>query len=210
LRRGFMAAAERKALLERTRARWRMGHGVPAPLELLTGSGSMELIDEALPVLEGLLLEETRWVFVPDGLSSRAFATLASALAPGEVAVFQKGKPMLADMVERGTYDATRKRRVQEFAGRAGEAWVVGGFRATRYSPAQLFVAHKERALEAAVVALADASLQPHRGWPLLLELARLTARSGLAVDAFAGLVEAAYARERAGHLFDPRRAHGV
>jgi hypothetical protein len=206
LRRGFMAAAERRALLERSGTRWRMGHGTPAPLELLTGSGSMELIDEALPLLEALLLDGTRWVFLPDSLGSPALATLAEALGPGELAVFQKGKSMLQDMVERGTYDATRKKRVQAFAARAGEALVVGGFRATERAPAQLFVAHREHALEAGVLALADAALQPHRGWPLLLELAGLSARTSLNVEAFAGMVEAAYVRARAGGLYQPGR----
>jgi hypothetical protein len=206
LRRGFMAAGERKALLERAGTRWRLGHGTPAPLELLTGSGCMELIDEMLPVLEQLLLQETRWVFVPDTLSSRALSTLANALRPGELAVFQKGKPLLETMVEQGTYDAARRRRVQAFADRAGEVLVVGGFRATSHAPAQLFVAHGEHALEAGTIAMADAALQPHRGWPLLLELALLTARHGLGVEAFHGMIETAYARARGGHLFTGAR----
>jgi hypothetical protein len=209
LRRGFMAAAERKALLERAASRWRMGHGIPAPLELLTGSGSMALLDEALPVLERLLLEETRWVFLPAGLSSRALQTLAGALEPGELAIFQKGKPMLEEMVDRGTYDAAHKRRVQAFAARAGEAFVVGGFRATAHAPGQLFIAHNEHALEAGVIALADAALQPHRGFPLLLELAALSARTGLGVEAYRGVVESAYARARANSLFHAGRLLG-
>jgi hypothetical protein len=206
LRRAFMAAAERKALLERGTTRWRMGHGVPAPLELLTGSGCMELIDEMLPVLEQLLLQETRWVFLPEGLANRALLTVANALEPNELALLQKGKPTLEDMVERGTYDLARKRRVQAFATRAGEAFVVGGFRATPQAPAQLFFAHAEHALEAGTIALADAALQPHRGFPLLLELAGLAARTGLGIETFGGGVEAAYARLRARGLFTPER----
>jgi hypothetical protein len=206
LRRGFMLAAERKALLERTASRWRLGHGPPAPLELLTGSGSMALIDETLPVLDDLLLKETRWVFIPSTLSNRALTTLANALDPGQLAVFQKGKASLEDMVERGTYEAGYRRRVQAFAARAGEALVIGGFRATRYAPGQLFVAHADRALEAGVIALADAALQPHRGFPLLLDLAGLSAKAGLAVEAFQGVVESAYARAGASGLFAPER----
>jgi hypothetical protein len=206
LRRGLLAAAERKALLERASTRWRMGRGMPAPLELLTGSGSMALLDEALPVLEALLLGQTRWVYLPAGLGSRALSTLAHALQPGELALLQKGKPALEAMVDRGTYDAARKRRVQAFAARAGEVLVVGGFRASPHAPAQLFVAHAERALEAGVLALADAALQPHQGSPLLLELAALGARTGLEVEAFRGLVESAYARSRAAGLFRPER----
>jgi hypothetical protein len=176
---------------------------MPAPLELLTGGGCMELIDEALPVLERLLLEETRWVFLPEGRHP-ALLMLADALRPGEVGLFQKGKLLLDTMVEQGTYDADRKRRVLDFAEKAGEALVVGGFRATRFAPAQLFLAHREHALEAGIIALADAALQPHQGWPLLLDLARLSARQGLGFDAFAGLVESAYARAGGSGLFQP------
>src|SRR5207247_332233 len=68
MRRAFQSAAERKLLLEKAGPGWRMGYGVPAPYDLLTGSGSMDLIDAALPVLEELLLHEKRWVFVPDNL----------------------------------------------------------------------------------------------------------------------------------------------
>jgi hypothetical protein len=206
LRRGFMAAAERKALLERTSSRWRLGHGLPAPLELLTGSGCMALIDEILPVLDRLLLQETRWVFLPSTLSNPALTTLANALDAGQLAIFQKGKPSLEAMVETGTYEAGYKRRVEAFATRAGEAFLVGGFRATRYAPAQLFLAHADHALEAGVIALADAALQPHRGFPLLLDLAGLSAKVGLGVEAFQGVVESAYARAGASGLFAPER----
>lgn len=206
LRRGFMAAAERKALLERATTRWKLGHGVPAPLELLTGSGSMDLIDQTFPVLENLLLTETRWVFVPATLANRALLTVANALLPGELAVFQTGKPMTEAIVETANYAAGYRKKVEAFAKRLGEATVVGGFRATRYSPPQLFVAHADRAVEAGILAMADGGLNPHRGFPLALDLAGLGARTGLGVDAFRGVVEAAYAKARATHLFTPGR----
>jgi len=169
----------------------------------------MELIDESLPLLEDLLLRDSHWVFLPDALGSRALTTLADALEPGEFAIVQKGKPALEAMVECGTYAVGYKRRVQAFASRLGESSVLGGFRATRYAPARLFVAHAERAAEAAVIALADASLQPHRGHPLLLDLAALGAQSGLGVEAFRGVIESAYARAGAtGLLADAPPAH--
>lgn len=204
LRRGFMAAAERKALLEKAATPWRLGHGTPAPLELLTGSGSMALIDEVLPILERLLLVEKRWVFIPATLSNRALTTLANALDPGQIAIFQKGKASLDVMVQTGTFDAEHRRRVQEFAHRLGEAMVIGGFRATQYAPGQLFVAHAENALPAGVIALADAMLQPHRGFPLLLDLAGLSCRVSLGIEAFPGIVESAYVRAGAGGFFSP------
>ena len=206
LRRGFMAAAERKALLERAASRWKLGHGVPAPMELLTGSGSMDLIDQTFPVLDALLLGDTRWVFVPEKLSNRALLTVANALRPGELAVFQTGKPAVEAIVETANYAAGYRKKVEAFAKRLGAATVVGGFRATRYSPPQLFVAHADRAVEAGILAMADGGLNPHRGFPLALELAGLGARTGLGLDAFRGVVEAAYAKARATQLFTPGR----
>src|SRR5207302_2440472 len=41
-RRGILAWAQRAVLLRRSDKPWRMGHGVPAPHELLTGSGNMD------------------------------------------------------------------------------------------------------------------------------------------------------------------------
>ncbi len=206
LRRGLMAAAERKALLEKAKGRWRMGHGMPAPLELLTGSGSMVLIDEALPVLENLLLDHKRWVFLLSPGSNFALATLANALAERELAIFQKGRAALEDILERGHFAHGYRRKVEDFARRLGESIVVGGFRATRHAPGQVFVAHADHALAAGVLALADAALQPHRGFPLLLDLAALSAKVFLGMEAFQGLVENAYAKANAAHLFAPQR----
>jgi hypothetical protein len=202
LRRGFMAAAERMALLERATTRWRMGHGVPAPLELLTDSGSPELIDRSLPVLESLLLDHRHWVYSPDTLSNRALLTVANALVPGELAIFQSGKPMLEAIVETANYAPGYRKRVEAFTTKLGAASVLGGFRATRYAPPQLFIAHADFAIEAGLIAMADAGLNPHHGSPLMLELAAMGARNGLGLASFRGIVEAAYAQARASEMF--------
>lgn len=201
LRRGFMAAAERRALLEKAGTAWKLGHGVPAPLELLTGSGSADLLDLALPVLESLLLADSRWVFVPKTLANRALLTVCNALGPGELAVIQTGKPLVDAIVEMASIPNGYRQRVLAFAEKLGAATVVGGYRATRYSPPQLFVAHAERAVEAGILAMADGGMNPHRGFPLSLELAGLGARNGLGISAFRGVVEAAYAKANATSL---------
>lgn len=56
-RRGIMAYAERAILARKAHAPWRLGHGVPMPYELLTGSGSMELLDQSIQIMQELLLE---------------------------------------------------------------------------------------------------------------------------------------------------------
>jgi hypothetical protein len=204
MRRAFQSAAERKSLLEKVGSGWRMGYGVPAPYDLLTGSGCMALIDAVLPVLEALLLNERRWVFVPDSSSSLAFSQLAAALKPGELAIMQKAGPTLDAIVDRGHYDAASRAKVKEFVDRAGEVIVIGGFRATPFAPPQLFFAHAEHAVHAGLVAMADAELQPHRGFPLLLELAGMSCATSLGIEAFQGMVESTYASAGAGGLFSP------
>jgi hypothetical protein len=168
----------------------------------MTGSGSMDLIDAVLPVLEALLLDEKRWVFIPDSLSSLAYTTLAAALRPGELAIFQKAKPTLDAIVEKGHYEAGYKAKVRRFVDRAGEVIVIGGFRATRFSPPQLFFAHTEQALHGGLIAMADAALQPHRGFPLLLELAGISAKVGLGIEAFQTMVESTYASANAANAY--------
>lgn len=198
MRRAFQSAAERKALLEKTDAGWRMGYGVPTPYELLTGSGSMELINAVLPIFESLFLANKRWVFIPDSMNTMALGTLAAALEPGQLGIFVKAKPTLEAIVERGHYESTARRQVEAFTKRAGDEIVIGGFRATRFAPAQVFFAHADCAIHAGVVAMADAALQPHQGFPLLLELAGASAKVGLGIDAFKSMVESAYARQHA------------
>jgi hypothetical protein len=204
MRRAFQSAAERKSLLEKGGSGWRMGYGVPTPYELLTGSGSPGLVDAVLPVLENLFLDERQWVFIPDSLSSQAFTLIAAALEPGQLAIIQNAKPTLNAIVESGHYDSASRKKVKKFVDRAGEAIVIGGFRATPFAPAQLFFAHAEHALHAGLVAMADAEFQPHRGFPLLLELARLSCSAALGVEAFQGMVESAYASAGSGALYSP------
>jgi hypothetical protein len=206
MRRALQSAAERKSLLEKVDSSWRMGYGVPIPYDLLTGSGSMDLIDAVLPVLEALLLQDSRWVFLPDSLTSLAFSTIAAALEPGELAIIQKAKPTFDAIVEKGHYPSDYRTKVRQFAEQAGDAIIIGGFRASQFGPPQLFFAHKEHALHAGLVAMADAALQPHRGFPLLLELAGISAKAGLGIDAFQGMVESAYASAGAGQYYAPDR----
>jgi hypothetical protein len=162
----------------------------------------MGLIDAVLPVLEDLLLAERRWVFIPDSLSSLAFTQLAGALQPGEIAIIQKAKPTLDAIVDSGHYDSASRAKVKKFVNRAGEAIVIGGFRATPYAPPQLFFAHTEHALHAGLVAMADAEFQPHRGFPLLLELAGMSCSTSLGIEAFQAMVESTYATAGAGGLY--------
>jgi hypothetical protein len=173
-RRGIMAYAERAVLLRRSTAPWRMGHGNPAPYELLTGSGMVELVERSLDVLEELILGHQRFVFVPSAPSDQMLLTIGNALRPLEYAIvdtMEDGLARIAAGHYRGPWMRV-KPRLDRFIREAGPKIVVGLFRATPMGPAQVFYAHADHAHEAAHIALADSTLQEHRGFPMLVTLA--------------------------------------
>src|SRR5208282_1452837 len=106
-------------LLEKVGTGWKMGYGLPAPYDLLTGSGAMALIDAALPVLMALLLDDKCWVFIPE--TNHAFMRLAMALEPGELAIIQNGKSTLETIVEGGHYESGYASKVRKFTADAGD-----------------------------------------------------------------------------------------
>lgn len=172
--RGIMAYAERAILLDRGTAPWRLGHGSPTPYELVTGSGMPELLDASLDLMTRLV-EFKRFVFVPSATSARELLTIGNALRPMEYAVIDTNRDML-DRIQAGHYRGeawTRLgQRVREFVDCYGDRIVVGMYRVSALSPAQMFYAHAEHVHEAALVAMADSVLEEHRGFPTLLGLA--------------------------------------
>jgi hypothetical protein len=195
-RRGIMTYAERAVLTRMSEAPWRMGHGSPAPYELLTGAGAMDLINPSLDVLEELLLQHQRFVFVPSAPRQRALLTIGSALRPLEFAVIHRYRSYIEDIVEQGNLRGKRRQRAIEFVNLAGEAVAVGVFRASRVSPPYVFYAPSEPELcaQAAAIAMADAVLQEHRGFPLLLDMAHHFCAGAFGRDEFLGPIQAAYA----------------
>lgn len=192
-RRGIMTYAERAVLLTKSDALWRMGHGIPAPYELITGSGSMEFLERSLDVLSELLLKHKRYVFVPSEASA-FMRTLGDALNPLEFAIVDYGAEQMSGIVERGKYDPRYKRLVRDFMIEVGSRMVAGVFRASLLAPARVFYAHVDFAPDAAAIALADSTLQEHRGFPLLIDISDAVCRSTFGADAFADAVRVAYA----------------
>jgi hypothetical protein len=195
-RRGIMTYAERAVLARMSQASWRMGHGSPAPYELLTGAGSMDLIGPSLDVLGELLLQHQRFVFVPSAPRQRALLTIGSALRPLEFAVIHRYRSYIEDIVEQGNLRGQRRQRALDFVKEAGESVSVGVFRASRISPPYVFYAPAEPELcaQAAAIAMADAVLQEHRGFPLLLDMAHHFCAAAFGHDEFLGPIHAAYA----------------
>jgi hypothetical protein len=208
-RRAIMTYAERAVLLKRSTATWRLGHGSPAPYELLTGAaGTLDLMIEATRVLEELICVHKKFVFVPSEPARRLLLTIGDALQPLEFAVVETLRDHIWDIVGRSEYylptasDTTINGRrltprewMQRFRDEVASQVVVGVYRASELAPAQLFYAHVDHAPEAALIALADSVLQPHRGFPMLIDLADRVCAFTFGPESLAGPLQRAYTR---------------
>lgn len=192
-RKGILAYAERALLLGRSTARWRIGQGSPVPYELLTGAGTAGLLEASLTLLNQLL-QDTRWAFVAHRTSDQVLLSLGAALQPLEFAIVDTLTAPLQRIVEQGHYSRRHRPLLEEFVARVGPAIIVGVYRAALPAPPTLFFAHRDRAEEAALIALADSTLQEHRGFPLLLDLATAVCRASLGAETWPDLVHLAYA----------------
>jgi hypothetical protein len=196
-RRGIMAYAERAVLLHKSDAPWRMGHGNPAPYELLTGSGMAKLLESSLDLLYDLIVGHQRFVFVPSAPRERMLLTIGQALRPLEFAIVDTMKERIERIVSghyRGEGWEKLAGDVKTFAREVGPKIVVGVYRASEMAPPQLFYAHRDHAHKAALIAMADSIMQEHRGFPMLVDLADTVCRSTFGVDSFTSSTQLAYA----------------
>jgi hypothetical protein len=198
LTRGLMAYGERAVLADKATAPWRIGHGSPVPLELVSNA---ELAENSLPMLNRLLLDHKKYLFVPSETTAYEWLTAGYALRPGEYAILEtlerRLKGIIATLVPmpRKVLDD-----LQEFLHEVGVRLRVGVYRASRTAPPRIFYAHEERVHQAALLALADSTLQAHRGFPLLIDLA--DRRSSFGNDIFHSAVENAYASADAPYAY--------
>lgn len=200
-RRGIMTYAERAVLLRKSTAPWRMGHGNPAPYELLTGSGSMDLLHAGLDVISELVLQHKRFVFVPSAPGERVLLTIGNALRPLEFAVVETSERRMLPIVDQGHLRGKHLERARVFCGDTASKILVGVFRTSKDVPPQVFYAHADYVQEAALIAMADSILQSHRGFPMLIDLADHICASTFGNDVFNSTVQSAYA-----HAGDPLR----
>ena len=205
-RRGIMAYAERAVLLEECAAPWRMGHGNPAPVELLTGVGSMELLTRSVSLLRRLLLEHKRWLFVPSAPKDLLLLTIGQALNPLEYAIVETAREKMMRTVDAGSYERRYEAEVRAFVEEAGPQIVRGVYKASRMSPPYVFYAHAECAHEAALIALADSTMHEHRGFPMLIELADRICASTFGAQALATQMEVSYAAQGVPFEYLPER----
>jgi hypothetical protein len=205
--RGIMSYAERAVLSEKCTAQWRMGHGNPTPLELLTGSGSTEFLERSLLMLRRLLLEHKQWVFVPSAPRDLLLLTIGQALDPLEYAIVETAQDKMSNMVENNRYDPYHTRLARDFVAEAGPQIVRGVYKASRMSPPYVFYAHADCAHEAALIALADSTMHEHRGFPMLIELADRICSGTFGAQALATQMEVSYAAEGVPFEYLPERS---
>jgi hypothetical protein len=193
-RRGILSYAERAVLLRHSTKPWRMGRGLPAPHELLTGSGNMELLHASLDVLRGLLLHHKRFLFVPAESGERLLLTIGNALRPAQFAIVETAERRMEMLVQEGHLHGRHYRAARMFYEDAAPRIVCGVYRTYADTPPQVFYAHEDHAEEAAVIAMADSLLHPQRTFPALLHLAGTVCEEVFWAEGFSATVQTAYA----------------
>lgn len=192
-RRGIMTYAERSVLMNMCQSPWRMGHGNPAPYELLTGSGMSELLQKSLELL-AKLVDHKKFVFVPSSPADRMTLTIGNALRPLEFAIVDTLEDSIVRIAELGHYWPGMDKQVEQFGHDFGRQIVKGVFRSSEIAPAQMFYAHVDYAHEAALIALGDGVLQEDRGFPMLIDLADTLCRATFGRETLISSTQTAYA----------------
>jgi hypothetical protein len=172
-----------------------MGHGNPAPYELLTGSGSMDLLHAGLDVLRKLILEHKRFVFVPSAAGERVLLTIGNALRPLEFAVVENSERRMWPIINKGHLRGKHLDAAEDFYSDTASKVLVGVYRTSNDVPPQIFYGHADHVHEAALIAMADSILQAHRGFPMLIDLANSVCGGLFGADAFNSTIQAAYAQ---------------
>ena len=190
-----MTYAERKILLDKATAPWRIGHGAPAPYELLTGSGNMRLLKASLDVLRKMILELKQFVFIPSAPGERGLLTIGNALLPGEYVILNSLEVVIERIVEKGHYAAEHKENARQFVRDCGPHVMYGLYCASDHSPPYMFYAHRQHVHTAARIAIADSILRPARGFPMLIDVADVTCKSVFGAAGFLGLIHDAYSQ---------------
>ena len=192
--RGLMAYAERAILMEKSSARWRMGHGNPIPYELLTGMWATraEMAKAAIELFKKIVGHE-RFVYVPSNTKRRELITIGGALKPLEYLIVDTAKADLLSLIERGGARGKMREIQKEFVEEHGDDIVMGLFKASAISPAYLFYAHRKHLQTAALIAIADALLQEHRGFPMLIDIADNICAATFGAETFFATIRNAY-----------------
>jgi len=217
--RAVMSYGEVKVLLDESNAVWRMGHGSPAPYQLLAAAGNPDLAIESMKILRRLIEGHQKFVYVSSESGDRDYLMLGQALRPLEYLIIGTlneriekfvddisfaGKPSVDDQ-----WDGVKLRPEQwvtKFRDEVASQVLVGVYRASMLAPPQVFYAHRDHFDIAAAVAIADSVLLPSRGFPMLIDLADTTCKSVYGGGSLRDVADAAYARNGAGFRLSSER----
>lgn len=214
-----MSYAEMAVLVEHSQAKWKIGHGSPAPYQLLSGAGNPDMMIRSVRLLRRLIEEHRRFVFVASEPGDRAFLTIGQALRPCEYAIVGT----LAHRIERFigdlefsnvvTVDDTWDGKplmpelwVSRFLDEIATQVLVGVYRASPLAPPQMFYAHRDHVHVAARIAIADSVLLADRGFPALIDLADRTCASVYGGGSLREIANTAYARAGVGLRYGSER----
>ncbi|MBX9681136.1 MAG: hypothetical protein K2X38_20455 [Gemmataceae bacterium] len=182
--------AERAILMDRSNAVWRLGHGNPVTYELLTGGGTLEMMEASLNLLRRMVEKVQKFVYIASSPREQLLLTIGAALRPYEYAIVQTLNERLDDWLHQRRFDVEAGASlhwdgetlpstewIPRFIKKVASRIVVGVFRASEAAPPLVFYAHDDHAQAAAHIAIADGMLTGPRGFPLLLEIARHVGR---------------------------------
>jgi len=219
--RAVMSYAEAAVLTDRTDARWRMGHGSPAPYQLLAGAGNPDMSIASIRLLRRLIDGHRRFVYVTSEPGDRVYLTVGQALPLLHFAVIGTLAERIAPFVEgihfsgAPTVDARWEgvtRRPEEwvvrFRDEVASQVLVGVYRASWLAPPQVFYAHRDHFETAARIAIADSVLLADRGFPLLIDLADRACKAVYGGGSLTEMADAAYAKHAPPFRYQSERAN--
>lgn len=206
--RAVMSYAEASVLLEKSDAVWRLGHGSPAPFQLLSGAGNPDMAIESIKVLRRLIDGHRKFVYVASESSDRDLLTFGQALRPLEYLILGTLDERIEEFVKsihfnmKPTVDdrwngerTLPEKWVSRFRDEIASQVLVGVFRASALAAPQVFYAHRDYFALAAAIAIADSVLLPDRGYPMLIDLAERACKSVYGGGSLREMADVAYAR---------------
>lgn len=217
--RAVMSFAEARVLAEKAETPWRVGHGSPAPYQLLAGAGNPDVMIESVKVLRRLIADHRRFVFVSSESGDRDLLTLGQALRPLEYLIVQSLDERLTEFVENVSFSPrvtadndwdgiplSPENWVRKFRDEVANQVLVGVYRASWLAPPQVFYCHRKHFETAARIALADSVLLPDRGFPMLIDLVDRACKSVYGGGSLREMADAAYAKAGAGVRYGSER----
>ena len=219
--RAMMSYAEMRVLTQEAKALWRIGHGSPAPYQLLAGAGNPDVMIESVKVMRQLIAGHKRFAFVSSEAGERRLLTLGQALRPLEYLIVQtldeqidrfiSGLQFSTNVTVDADWDGdgirlSPEKWVMRFRDEIASQVLVGVYRASALAPPQVFYCHRDHFEIAARLLIADSVLLPGRGFPMLIDLADKACTSVYGGGSLKEMAEAAYARAGSGLRYGSER----